>query len=51
MAEIANGTPSNPKIAEKERFGLARRLERHIQRKTISGLMEPLSVAGHESWF
>ena len=46
MAEIANGTPPNPKIAEKERFGLARRLERHIQRKTISGLMElfPLLV-------
>ena len=46
MAEIANGTPPNPKLEGNGRFGLVRRLERHVQRKTIGGLMElfPLLV-------
>ena len=46
MADIANGTPPNGTIGSGRDDGFGRRLERHIQGKTVGGLMElfPLLV-------
>ena len=46
MADIANSAPPDPTIESPPGLGFARRLERHIQGRTISGLMElfPLLV-------
>ena len=46
MADTANSTPSNPTIRSNGDISFAKRLERHIQGKTVNGLMElfPLLV-------
>lgn len=46
MADIANNTPPDPAFEPVTGVGFARRLERHIQGRTFSGLMElfPLLV-------
>ena len=40
MADIANDNPPNPPIGPRQEMGFARRLERHIQGRTLGGLME-----------
>ena len=46
MADIANQTPPNPTVRPAQDISFPRRLERHIQGKAVSGLMElfPLLV-------